>query len=542
MATVQLIEQPSQLIKNPVENCVEWCFDFQDVITNEPEEPQVCIIISLQYTYDNFTFAGVDFEVGTGDGQLDLNVTDLQELFDNFINGITCHPVFSGKLDYQIPLQGTEGGIVCFYWKCPEPLDDPTFDFSSWSPEPQVAFTDGVAPEYVPGFELLYQLFCYTEDEDGIVYEDLICKLQNAPMLVDEETGEVLQNCIDLSDLLSNQVRTQIPDCSTKHVYDESICKQVFIKYGSQQIDDTAGCGTKQGTFSKSGVIEIINQAINCKDGSNGVSQYNSNGTFLDSVKFLTTGPRTKFICEDTCDWLWINLNFNRTTGFLSEYYILYQFYDEDGVRFNNHLELTDIEEDGVLIVPSGVNIENYDNMFLPIDWDRVCRYTIDIFALSTIPTSAQYSETFTYVLKHGCCCNNQVYWLDSLGGYSSMGFECIESIDITDTYTEICTDVKCGELSTKLLSGKSQLGTEITERTTLISPKMPKNEDTICMLRDLKASDRKFIIFEDSNGDKFPQSVLVEPGSTRIFIKDGALRVSLVLLNAQRYLNVSQS
>ncbi|MEM7297958.1 MAG: hypothetical protein AAF391_06800, partial [Bacteroidota bacterium] len=367
--------------------------------------------------------------------------------------------------------------------------------------------------------------------------KSLICPIQNSPYITDQATGEVLDDCIEFD--FSNQVKTTIPDCEAGIVNDTTIQKTIEVKYG--HVTAKQDCGVNFFPLNVVPHFTIWNGAFNLEEGEDPMFHFvtgiDIGDNWLNVVRFLRSGPQTRKICPEACDWLWIHLNGKTFAPVLDQYVVDYIFKDEAGntIFFGNETVAAD---NGTIIIPSGpANISNVVSGAIP--WDNISHYSIQLKSVQ--PILQNYSEQVVYQV---CTCPKySIYFLDTKGGYNRLDFEKVEAIEITETYREICMESPCGgEYKEKLMGGKQRFASQVNERTILQSTKFKKTPEFERLLRAFKASDSKFVLHTDDEGNTNPKRILIEPGSTRIFQQDGSLNVSLVVLNAHEYLKPSEA
>jgi len=541
MAYVNLISSPDPNLLHPVENCIQFCVGFIDVVTTagQPASAQVNFQQNSPYaTGLEFVFAGEKFTTGTDPGLVDLSSNDQNVQAANFVEAVTNHPNFAGQVSAVI----TPGGvttIVVVTWDNVGQRQNHTCDFSAFAPNPEGPKGSGFSAEYVPGFEFVYMVECL----DDFARRSIAIHPQNSPYVTDEVTGDVLNDCVSIHKALSKIVRTTIPNCDSGMAEDGTIWKDITIRYGHQQAADP--CGVDKFPLQEAPTFRIWNGACNLEEGDGGGDYFvrGSGGTtplFFDNVvKFLRSGPTTRQICLDACDWLWIHLN-GQTFEPITNYRVLYTFFAADGATIQSNLVVMD-GANRTNIIPSGT--ANAENAFAgTVPWEIVDRYTIQLSSFGN-GASQDYSETYTYQVCKGCCPKYNIYFLDTKGGYNFISFDKVDFIELTDTYEEICRDVTCGgTYNERLLQGDFRYNSDSVKRISLQATSFPKNTQTQRLLEAFKQSDSKFIMFEDDQGGKNPRRILVEPGAVRIYQRDGKLSITAVVIESQEYLKPSEA
>ena len=538
MASVNLIESPDPQALHPVENCIRFCVEYQDLysVGAQPASARIFLINGTTYAAGlDFVFAGTEFTTGTDLGQVDLSDPDKEIQTTNFINAILNHPDFLGQVT-QITTVGIATNQIDFTWSEVGQRDNHVFDFSAFVPNAiEGPSGTGFDADYVPGFEMVYQVLCV--GDSGA--QQVVMKLQNTPYIIDEETGEPLQDCIEVQHALSGAVRTTIPACDTGMAEDLTIWKDIMIYYGHIQSKDP--CGVEKFPLQQVPTFRVWNGAYNLKDGEDPSLYFATgfgSGEWDILTKFLRTGPLSRDICRNTCDWLWLHLNGRTHEETISAYNVLYTFYDSSGATISSE-NIVIAPENRTIIIPSGTKNINNLPPTTAINWNNVYRYTIEV---RSVAPAARYSEMVEYRVCGGCCPKYSIYFLDTPGGYNRIDFDKVEAIEFTDTYQEVCKETKCsGTFQDQLMGGNQRFASESRERIILQSTTFKKSDEVLCMLKAFKASDSKFIVFTDKQGETNPKRVVVEPGSTRIFQQEGILKVTVTVIEAQEYLKPSE-
>lgn len=537
MATITEIETPYLNGPNPVENCVKFCFEIDGFNFKGSTPASICMTFEDgQQPYqlgDKLIIAGLSVTIGSEPGQLDLTSTDSSQ------NGVTfeswLRSTYPFNIDTDIYSTSIPGFFfICLVWCDQGPQDNFIFD----TPEGNdvLSFSQGVFNEGLPGFKFVYQLLCIGQNR--FLNPKSVCPMQQRPVAVNQR-GEPLPFCIDLQHELSNQVYTTVPKCDDGFIINYTMSKWMQLTYSYTQKNLETNCGVVYQPFQKSEPFIIINQAINLEDGENAASLYRLEGN-LGEVKFLTSRDTSDIkVCLGDCDWLFIPAFFK---SFISQpvfYRAKYRFF-ASGRRILASFE-TEQLEDGVLQIPAGPK-SILSGYFPPGTQfsQSLCSYEIELRFVAAGQEVA-YSEVATFRVDQNCCCDTNIFYLDPKGGYSRMGFKCVENQNFVDTGTEICLDVPCGDYESEMMSGKSMFDSEGYTTMTFVTPKLKKTEATMCELRAFKSSEKKYYIFTDKQGGETNRRVITAPGTTRIMEKDGKVTLTITVIESQNYKVISE-
>ena len=537
MATIEVTKTPYLLGPNPVGNCIEFCFEIDEFLLEDGIKARACIVfqgdrVSFQQG-DEITFLNQTVIAGTGPGELNLlgdNNQQNAEIMERWLRA--TYPI-NINTDISVLTFGTFS-VVCVEWCEYGPIEDFIFD---WPPPVQAAVTlEGVTPESPEGFKFVYQLLCLDENKEK---PKPICPMQQRPVSVNED-GTPQPICLELQNELSNQVYTEVPKCDDGLIINEPMTKWVQLMYSYVERNPETNCGVVYAPFEYTDPLLIINQAINLEDGENAASLYRLEGN-LGEIKFLTSRDTSDIrVCLGDCDWLFVPAFFNEFNAFPVTYSARYETFRSDGSQLASFAVPYDAEE-GVLQIPAGPQsiLSAYFPAGATFNPD-MCRYTIQLNIIFA-GTETPYSEVATFRVDQNCCCDTNIFYLDPKGGYSRMGFECIENQNFVDTGTEVCLDVPCGDYESEMMSGKSRVDSEGYTTMTLVTPKMKKTDATMCELRAFKSSEKKYYIFTDKQGGKTNRRVTTVPGTTRIMEKDGKVTLTITVIESQNYKVISE-
>lgn len=542
MASIQITETPFLLGPNPVENCVEMCFEAIDAIDKSAFQAIACMVfeegVAPFNDGDEIIFAGVPITIGTGgDGSDALHVLDLTstslvtnlQIFEDWLNA-----TYPFNVDTDILIGGFGNtGTACVRWCNYGPREN--FIFSAPANNNVIQYVQGSYAELIEGFKLMYQLICVTDEQQ----EDKSACIRQTKEFTRDETGAPQVTCVDMQRELSKRVYTEIPKCDDPIKINEPMMKRFTLKYGFSQRNPETNCGTVFSDFESSPQFQVINQSINLEDGENGASCYRMETNFGE-IEYLTSRDVTNIIvCDQSCDWLFLAGTFDSYAADFIGYVVEYGFFNSDNMFLGSFSRL--LGQDGVIQIPAGP--QNILSNFFPTQSvlpPVVCSYQIRVNVLTEGGIVIPYSETATYRIDQNCCCDMPIYYLDSKGGYSRMAFDCMESSNFIDESIEICLDTPCGDFESELMAGKYNANSKGYTTRTYITKPLKKTEATECELKAFKSSQSKFFLYTDKKGETNNRRVVSTPGSTRIMQKDGKIVLTITLIESQDYNSIS--
>lgn len=512
MADIVLTGNPFLAGPLPAYDCLEFRFRPVDLI----EDPGQLSRIFIRFTDTpspagvEFTLVDLTFTTGTGQNEINLNgdsmfkALTLQQLFQN-------NPNVFGSPNITISNTGNDTNFIADYPPGPPPatvmaeVDDLINNGSVG-----LLVTASGSPEtVVQDFRMIWTLLC-----DGVP----ICEPKVArPTYID---GDVQDIPLNLSYLLRERVSTVLPSPTDGFLTVDM--PEYTIAYSWAKA--SAECGTEISLAKTTQPLQVWNGATNMEDGGvDGYRRLIHVGDNEPNIKFLTHSPETQSVCLDTFDWLWINCNAREFVppGTVNLYYVSVRFWNADNVLVLAQTQTINTEE-GQYVIPVGpANLGNWIS-FLP-NWSQIDRYDVRVIRLNhTAPIAVAYSELKTYKLTAVCDCDTDIYYLDNWGGLTRMPFKTVESIDVTDSGTEVCVGTRCGDRVTD-----REWIDNTPERTlTYQSCSLRSTPENMEYVTAFKAAPKKYLRYVAADGITRWRQLLPAPGATRVFQKEGAFRV----------------
>lgn len=538
--TVTAITQPDNCI-HPVENCILFELEGVGILSSLGIAAQACLTFNDTnfWAAGTYLFAGQTLDVGVGPGQVNLVAGTFQQRADAFEAWLRANSLFAFNSNI-VNTSGVDLAIVCTFFNEPGPQENWTFTVPGFAVLNEFV---GESAELANNFKFAYRL--YEVDEFGD--EKPICPLQCADPIFDE-VGNPTPLPIDVQHDISPRLRTTWPTDLTEGVIkDTNITGLYFLRYGAL-VQAEGECSATLCNVQESTRFCVVNQALNLEFGDPKEQklkyQIDDRNIAAFQVQFLTSAPNVRTVCLSDYDFLWINANWEKVTDTpVTRYFFLARFFDNAGGNVANvgELDLAN-NTDNVYRIPTGpANIANIANVAIP-DLAGICYYEINVVAqIPSAPFILNFSEIVRYYIDHKCCCSHPIYFLDVLGGYTSMPFKCVESVDFTNEATEICLDTFCPDYTDELVSGRASLNSKGYATKTLELRRWPKTFENLAMFKAFKMAERKLEVFTDSDGMDRTRSVITVPGTTRIWQEQGVISMTIQVQDTQSYKTISQ-
>lgn len=503
---VELISEPDVDCPNPVTECLVWCVDSDDFIIDECDTPSNSVIDAPDAAgkapdATEFTILNTTFTVDSGqpftNTSFAYDLVSSVQTMENVINMITSNQVSFGYIvtgnhygtGFQITITACECGFID-----PFVFDVTPLNWTSVETNPTNTL------DLDDTYRYLIQLMC----DDCTPLTELMAY---SPIY---RNGASVPQCVDLSGFIP--LSTDPPEYDLLRTIDiiDDATKDVYIRYGSRTVD---GCTVNYGQFATSDPVTVINSAFQINDPDK-FTPYCFDGTF-GVTKFLTTNPRRE-VCADEWVWLYYHSNVNKFYGSLVPKFVRYR---KSGAA---PVDVPIGTKDGLYFIASG-------NNGIPLVLNVGDSYTVQVFA--TIVGDFAISEEITFTVVDCCCegANNEIYFLDAPGGYSTMRFDCLKSIDIEQEGTEVCINIPCeGTFEEKLTTGGRSSGVRDSKELITLYLNQPNCDEWLTFFKNFKASRHHYIRSLDTNGDEIIRKLFVPPSGVRIFEKGDLLQLTV--------------
>lgn len=270
-------------------------------------------------------------------------------------------------------------------------------------------------------------------------------------------------------------------------------------------------CNDEYGDYIKEDDFQVIN-ALHRPDDLTKLLEYVASAT---GNMFLTGIPSGSTVCCDTFRWLWLCFLPDLDTAvFVTLTFI------HNGIETQDDQPIVVVGD--VLVLAAGpANIA----LFYPaINFTDLDSYSLQVRTLD--PGIINLSEKYEFKMQQtDCCCEVQIYYKTDIGGFDTLCFDKIQSIDYEVEQVEICTDVNCGG---SILEGRGMVNGSLKEKITLITKKYQRTMEQRDIFMQFKKSNSRMIKAIDLNGDDVLRTFIVDAGGVRIFEAGGKLTVSV--------------
>ena len=542
---ITLQVEPDNSIPLGVEDCIYYQLLATDYQTSAGNKQSLLIEIeevgSAQVNSDYITIMGINFVVSDASdytfATYDGTVSSGLDHANNLLNAIRSNYNFN-DLDVALTTLGSTH-IIQINTRTNYPLPELVADVSNLTYAYVLGGLTGIAPVYVPGYKIIFQLFL---QGIGQGFRE-ITPVQRATPSVRQSDDFVLGFPLEIQDQISPFVKTTVPEIASTWFYDDSCWDDFFLKIGTAI--DAEGCGTAYQEFEAAPTLRVFNFASQ-QDEPDKFEPYYYDAIEQPLAKFLTTQPNTRFACADSYHWLWFYAHIGETLmpGFgLDHYELFYRFYN--GTSFVDSrtqaigLPATDILRANAIVAACGP--ANMD-VTPPAagTWDN---YTVQINATTNGGATNNFISELVHFRVNQCGCDSeQILFLTSKTGYATM--ECLEltTLSMTSEMNEICREVDCGgTYSEQLLSGKSYAGGRAYERLTFETRLHPAYTEYRKFFADFKASQVRYLLITDAAGNKQWRRILLEPGSLKVWEKDKKITATFTAIYAQDYKRLSE-
>lgn len=417
-----------------------------------------------------------------------------------------------------------------------------SFNFEDFDPLPFLIVEPGSDSVFPSGLNIIYQLF-HEQEEDKFVPS---MEVQKVPPSLQVGTDIVLSTPVDFSNILSRFVFTTIPELSDNDFYDENMSRRFKIGYGS--VYDSEDCGVNFGRWVFSPPYEVFNAGFQSIDFV-GVDRHIYQKTNGYKIEFLTTMPQNHCICRDNYLWMWCYVNNQRTVvGSEYGYTAKFTFFENKVEIGTESKDVGEIGRNGFLVV--GVGVKNALVTF-PSNADAFCvelikgRTSNEQQQRTTTPSADFATEPHYFKLGDGECCEWDIYFQSYKGGYDLLTGLDRAALDFETESTEICRDLPTGGSALAsdfrlMETGKLQVGNKSFEKITLETRSYQKTDQHLEMFRSFKASESRYVIRTNKDGQTYRRKILIEAGSIRILERNQRIKVQFVAFWPDEFVNVS--
>ena len=518
----------------PLSDCLQWCLqaDAADGITTLGSQATVVITWPATPTVPangtEFTLWGYTFTVDNSAAYTSMSfqvTTSGTTTARNMVNMLNANLFF--RRAARIIVSGATSREVQITWT--ECREQQSFGDDAMNLDALVAagaskvVTNGVSPEYVDGYRLIFRLLKYST-----AAQTFLPVTQFEGIEPNRGCSTIEETCINLIQDAAANLYTPMPDLVTEGEPDnltDSVTGRFKLEYGWTYRD--ANCQPKSGTLRQSNEVLVWNAAFEPKENY-GVRRYwmGADGGYPDGQflpDFLTTQPKRLSICTDSYSWLWLLNSFADDYPDAGSLLLRIAVYKKGVVGVAETLEFTypvvEWYQHYVFNVSAGRVLENA----ALVTAETLESYEVQVVLLdSSDEILANASEYLAYVVAPSCCeKSTDVYFLTPAGGIGTMLVR-VEETEIVQEGKEILTDVPCntaGDFQTvrARYGGRSLSQITAYERISISAVEMATDEN-VQYFKHFKMSPQRWVRMEAADGTHMAYKFIPEPGGVQIF------------------------
>lgn len=516
---------------SPVSDCLRWVLSpaSADVLESNGFYPFVEIIWPASPTVPangtEFTIWGHVFEVQSGSAftanTFRVVSGNLAQTMQNFEDMLNANLFFLRAV--AINHSGVDGNDMVIVWlQCREEenFSAAQMEFadleSGTGMSTPVAFSNGVSPVPVPGYQVVVALLRYNALNS--LYEEITV---DEGFNVNKDCSGAVPLPIDFMGDVRELLYTNLPDLNDTS-FDvpnfDSMYQWYSLRYGWVYRDDN--CQPVSGTFKKSAFAKVWNGAFDVQDAY-GARAYFPGATGglppgQTYVKFLTSQPTVNYFDLDSKGWLWFFLN-PAVTAF-DEIKVLLGVKQPAGPV--SYIDITlPIGVGG----PDSVRCINVSPGWViantGIDPEDLVYYTIQILAYVGA-SFTRITEELTYYIERSCEAPTDIYFLTPPGGHGTLLVDTTDR-EVAQEGTEILLDTPCISTREERSKYRGRTLTALRAYETLtVRAKFDWSEEWVNYFRDLKASPHRWIRVPGNDGGWVARKFIISTGGIKVFTR----------------------
>ena len=518
----------------PLSDCLQWCMqpDAADGISTLGSQATVVITWPATPTVPangtTFTIWGYTFTVNNAQAFTSMSfqvTTSGTTTARNMVNMLNANLFF--RRAARIIVSGATSREVQITWS--DCREQQSFGDDAMNMDALIAagaskvVTNGVSPEYVAGYRLIFRLLKYSTPA-----QDFVPVTQFEGIDPNKGCSTIEEACINLMRDAAGMVYTPMPDLVNDGEPDQltdSILGRFKLEYGWTYRDDN--CQPQSGTIKQTDEVMVWNAAFEPKEVY-GVRRYWTGaddgfppGQYVPD--FLTTQPKILSVCTDSYSWLWLLNSFTDEYEDIGSVVLRISVYKKGTPGVFDILEF--VYPPVLWYQPYIFNVSVgrvLDNVVGVTD-ETLDRYEVQAVLLdSGDNVLANASEYLTYVVAPSCCEEStDVYFLTPAGGIGTMLVR-IDETEAVQEGREILTDVPCNTAgfyqSAKAKYGGRSLSQITAYERVTISATETATDEYIDYFKHFKMSPQRWLRVTSADGSHMAYKFLPEPGGVQIF------------------------
>ena len=526
---IDIDQQPNPDCLNPVYNCVKYCFTSNSFKVSSGTKADFTIQLPVGVVGYGaggvITIAGQTYTTGTTNSYNTVNTAPVQDSVQfatNFKAALEANSDLFNKFTFAVVGVNPNAQLVATAREVGE-IEDFTFDFSALAPTPPVNTSNqGTEDVYLDNYKIVVDIWKCIGGAPSV----LISSEAYSP----NSDGEF---CLNVGEKVSPLVSTRfVHDLSTGIAWyqDVSIVERICLRYGEIYSDSIQECEVEPRDFDTTSEIRIVNSAFQRRGQQDKIDD-------MCEGQFMTNMPDFTKFCESSIIYLWANLFdiIQDPAPPNTTYHPFIEFTYTDG---STSIHVTTLfsatpGDDGNKMYAIGSGFPTIGFLADPgktVDFWRmriVCRDNSQ-----TIPNGDTYFSSKYFKLVSCCEGDAQFYFLNEFGGYDTILFQQVDSIEIQQNKGVFESFIDCEE-NDALRSGKDIIDQSARDVYTVTS-KFVNEYQTRKWLREFITSPKKYVNVNIEGNDDTFEKVIVLTDSIQYYSKDD----NFIYLELQYILN----
>jgi hypothetical protein len=231
-------------------------------------------------------------------------------------------------------------------------------------------------------------------------------------------------------------------------------------------------------------------------------------------VPLHSYNPSVRVICNDTYMWMWLLSDYDTgIAGYNPNVTAIINYFDTSGGSTGNDAISQSVSTTTKFAVVMPVGTANLN---IPAN----TAYYIITFRANS---GALLSGPYRFNISSGCCCDEELYFLDKPGGYTTI---CVENVstDVTSTGLTVCFKTEC-DFKGLYTGGYRALGTRTSRDVTSVIKRVFKTHPALKMYEALLTSESVYRRF-NRGANVYWQRITINPESWRLVDNNGLVGI----------------
>lgn len=521
----------------PLSDCIEWCLkpDTGDVFTSVGAKAKIVFTIPATCTVvadgTPFTVWGHDFTV---DSATPYTSTSFKIETLGLLTIINLGNMFAANIFFQRNTVFTDfhavGPNFEFTLEWRECREQPNFAGSNMdlavfaSLGGNAVPMNGTSPVYVDAYRLLVAAVRWKDATFEFSHLSALAGLD-----VEKLCDTVGEMCLELNADIANDLYTLLPALTNTSFISSIDNGRSMMRYYSLEYGWTyrENCVPKSGTLMRSNRVLVLNASFDIDDPYQIRRYWNGHPDGFPPDQyvpdFLTTQPKTIFLCRDSFKWLWL-LNHWQDDGF-GQYDLVARWvaYKPDGTiqgiyteTVNDPATMGSSSYQAVCFNASPSHL--FDVLGAPES--QISAYKIQVIGTNPTDHDDIYfnaSEYLRFEVQHCCGDTTDLYFLGVPGGIDTVPVR-VDSVETLQSGgEEINVQISCGSSRQDRATngGRSLVATRVYQKMKM-SLRVPRNDAWARWMKHLRQSPQRWIKVIDEGGFPIAKKIVFENGSIK--------------------------